>query len=197
MSHATYDKLWREAQDTLEDLGSIDAEIQGAKPTKDRKRALAAVKDMFVKYVIIVNKLDQCYDQMVHPQKRLLAKRLLDLNICRVIELRQEMVVLENSEHSYYDEILAQMGILPMDGDLRVPKYYRLEREDHFRKWRNEMDSILKKLGYFDDEVNYRTSLFIAHRVVPLSRSHKRQKPQAPTPQAPIRNRQTRKVANA
>jgi len=27
--------------------------------------------------------------------------------------------------------------------------------------------------------------------------SHKRQNPQAPTPQAPIRNRQTRKVANA
>jgi len=26
---------------------------------------------------------------------------------------------------------------------------------------------------------------------------HKRQKPQAPTPQAPIRNRRTRKVANA
>jgi len=26
---------------------------------------------------------------------------------------------------------------------------------------------------------------------------HKRQKPQAPTPKAPIRNRQTRKVANA
>ena len=26
---------------------------------------------------------------------------------------------------------------------------------------------------------------------------HKRQKPQAPTPQAPIRNRQTRKLANA
>jgi len=26
---------------------------------------------------------------------------------------------------------------------------------------------------------------------------HKRQKPQAPTPRAPIRNRQTRKVANA
>jgi len=26
---------------------------------------------------------------------------------------------------------------------------------------------------------------------------HKRQKPQAPTPQAPIRNRQMRKVANA
>jgi len=30
-----------------------------------------------------------------------------------------------------------------------------------------------------------------------LGGCHRRQKPQAPTPQAPIRNRQTRKVANA
>jgi len=30
-----------------------------------------------------------------------------------------------------------------------------------------------------------------------LGSCHKRQKPQAPTPQAPLRNRQTRKVANA
>jgi len=30
-----------------------------------------------------------------------------------------------------------------------------------------------------------------------LGSCHKRQKPQAPTPQAPIRHRQTRKVANA
>jgi len=33
--------------------------------------------------------------------------------------------------------------------------------------------------------------------VNPTGTCHKRQKPQAPTPQAPIRNRQTRKVANA
>ena len=33
-------------------------------------------------------------------------------------------------------------------------------------------------------------------QVIRLGSCHKRQKPQAPTPQAPIRNRQTRKVAN-
>jgi len=38
----------------------------------------------------------------------------------------------------------------------------------------------------------------VFHPVVqPLGSCHTRQKPQAPTPQAPIRNRQTRKVANA
>ena len=34
-------------------------------------------------------------------------------------------------------------------------------------------------------------------RIIWSGSCHKRQKPQAPTPQAPIRNRQTRKVANA
>jgi len=40
--------------------------------------------------------------------------------------------------------------------------------------------------------------LFFGMELLNISGScHKRQKPQAPTPQAPIRNRQTRKVANA
>jgi len=37
--------------------------------------------------------------------------------------------------------------------------------------------------------------LFIA--IANVGSCHKRQKPQAPTPQAPIRSRQTRKFANA
>jgi len=38
---------------------------------------------------------------------------------------------------------------------------------------------------------------YIFLSVIKSGSCHKRQKPQAPTPQAPIRNRQTRKVANA
>jgi len=37
----------------------------------------------------------------------------------------------------------------------------------------------------------------MVHDNVKWGSCHKRQKPQAPTPQAPIRNRQTTKVANA
>jgi len=36
-----------------------------------------------------------------------------------------------------------------------------------------------------------------SYKLIATGSCHKRQKPQAPTPQAPIRNRQTRKVANA
>ena len=46
--------------------------------------------------------------------------------------------------------------------------------------------------------VRFHTGIFTPTDLVVLSVScHKRQKAQAPTPQAPIRNRQTRKVANA
>jgi len=46
---------------------------------------------------------------------------------------------------------------------------------------------------------NTKSTGFLKHsKLVLVSGScHKRQKAQAPTPQAPIRNRQTRKVANA
>ena len=46
-------------------------------------------------------------------------------------------------------------------------------------------------------QLTYKKINPIARRWQRLGSCHKRQKPQAPTPQAPIRNRQTRKVANA
>jgi len=48
-----------------------------------------------------------------------------------------------------------------------------------------QAQNLLRSLEKWRDSIDQRGSC------------HKRQKPQAPTPQAPIRNRQTRKVANA
>jgi len=42
-----------------------------------------------------------------------------------------------------------------------------------------------------------RSRIFFSRYLVNKGSCRKRQKPQEPTPQAPIRNRQTRKVANA
>jgi len=39
--------------------------------------------------------------------------------------------------------------------------------------------------------------MVLISRVYPTGSCHKRKKPQVPAPQAPIRNRQTRKVADA
>jgi len=57
----------------------------------------------------------------------------------------------------------------------------------------------LKKKGSIPGEENFFESkkVTISERVLILGSCHKRQKAQAPTPRAQIRNRQTRKVANA
>jgi len=47
------------------------------------------------------------------------------------------------------------------------------------------------------DDLNLLVVIYSIFGIVIRGSSHKRQKPQAPTPQAPIRNRQTRKVAMA
>ena len=54
-------------------------------------------------------------------------------------------------------------------------------------------DFVLRRIW----EGKYTSTLRILRVSFSTGSCHKRQKPQAPTPQAPIRNRQTRKVANA
>jgi len=56
------------------------------------------------------------------------------------------------------------------------------------------VDTVLDKFIFFNNQ----NTLFHCFTFIPKTGScHKRQKPQAPTPQAPVRNHQTRKVANA
>ncbi|KAJ1529199.1 hypothetical protein ONE63_006003 [Megalurothrips usitatus] len=152
MSHATYDKLWADAQRTLDEATTIDTDLHGAKPQKDKKKASAVVCDLYVKYITAVNALDQCYDQMVQPQKRLLVRSLLDMSLGRMLELKHELVNLDLSEFSYYDDVLIGMKILPQEAAITIPQYYRRERDAEIRQRRKTIDDILKRLGFYEDE---------------------------------------------
>ncbi|KAE8744483.1 hypothetical protein FOCC_FOCC008871 [Frankliniella occidentalis] len=152
MSHSTYDKLWAEAQRTLDEATTIDTDLHGAKPQKDKKKASAVVCDLYVKYITVMNSLDQCYDQMVQPQKRILVRKLLDSTLGRMLELKHELVNLDLSEFSYYDDVLIDMRILPQEAEITIPQYYRREREEEIRQRRKTIDTILKRLGFYEDE---------------------------------------------
>lgn len=85
MSHETYNRLWYDTQQILEEITQIDVEQQSVKPTKDRTGAKYIVANLFVKYLVCVNNLDQCYDQIVQPQKRILIRKILDNTIGRFL----------------------------------------------------------------------------------------------------------------
>ena len=56
-----------------------------------RVAAFKNIAKIYIRYIVIYQNLDFCYDQMVHPQKRLLLRTLLDSTIGRIIELKVEL----------------------------------------------------------------------------------------------------------
>ncbi|KAL0271263.1 UNVERIFIED_CONTAM: hypothetical protein PYX00_008408 [Menopon gallinae] len=69
-----------------------------------------------------------------------------------MLEMKHELVNLDISEFSYYDNILLNLKVLPHEAEVCVPKYYRREREAELKQRRQTMDEILKKLGFYEEE---------------------------------------------
>ncbi|KAF6203130.1 hypothetical protein GE061_003545 [Apolygus lucorum] len=152
MSHTTYNLLWAEAQTVLDEATKIDVEQQSAKPTKDRDYARRIVGTLYLQYIRAVNMLDQCYDQIAQPQKRMLIRKLLDASIGRMLELKHELVNIDLSEYSYFDDVMVERQILPQEAEIRVPTYYRREREKEIKERRQTIDRIMRELGFYEDD---------------------------------------------
>lgn len=68
-----------------------------------------------------------------------------------MLEIKHELVNLDISEFSYFDQVLLNMKLLPHEVEVNVPKYYRREREEELRERKATMEDILRKLGFFEE----------------------------------------------
>nr|XP_033333762.1 dynein regulatory complex protein 11 isoform X2 [Megalopta genalis] len=153
MSNVTYDKLWKDAQTALNELIQVDTNLQNAKPQRDCKKARYVNSELYVKYIIIANKLEICYDQVVQPQKRLLIRQLLDSCLGRVLELKHDLVEIDLSEYTYFDDILINLDITPQEIEIRLPRYFRRERSKEIMERRNFIESTLKSIDALDEVI--------------------------------------------
>lgn len=62
----------------LDDLIPVEVPAEPPKPEKDRLAAFQLLATMYIKYIQIFRKLENCYDQIVHPQKRRVLRHMLD-----------------------------------------------------------------------------------------------------------------------
>jgi len=81
---------------------------------QDRLAAFQLLATMYIKYIQIFRKLELCYDQIVHPQKRRVLRHVLDGTMGRILELKHEMVGLEFSEYHYFDDVLSDLKLTPV-----------------------------------------------------------------------------------
>uniref|UniRef100_A0A1B0CRU6 Putative aaa+-type atpase n=1 Tax=Lutzomyia longipalpis TaxID=7200 RepID=A0A1B0CRU6_LUTLO len=153
MSNYTYNKLWHDTQRQLESVAVQDFENQALEPQFEKPAAQTAIFELYVKYICIANKLEEIYDQMVQPQKRLLVRKILDSCLGRVVELKGDLVNIDIMEFSYNDEVIERLGLTPLDIEIKVPRYFRREREKELAARRETMDEILKKMGFLDEQI--------------------------------------------
>lgn len=147
MSHTAYDDLWLRGQVELADLLPVELPKDPPKPEKDKLVAFQKFATMYIKYILIFRKLEESYDQIVHPQKRRTIRHLLDGVIGRVLELKNEMVTLELLEFHYFDDILSDMKLTPSDVEVPIPRYFLSENAKTIKEREKLLGTILAKMG--------------------------------------------------
>jgi len=154
MSSVFYNKLWDRAVTQLEEINLQYEPAPDAKPLVDSKEVMRKLISLFVRYSQSFIMLDECYDQVVHPQKNRSLRVLLDSVMGRLVEIKFEMINLEKTEFHYLDDICQDMKLTPSDIELPVPKYFKFGRDEAFALRSEVLQKILKSIGDRNDVKN-------------------------------------------
>ena len=74
---------------------------------------------LYAKYVDCYKTLEDSYDQLIHPQKRILLKEMLESTMLRVYEIKMNLIKYNTntnvirSEYINLDELMLQLRIRP------------------------------------------------------------------------------------
>lgn len=142
MSNSYYLALWKQAQNDLGKNLAQDRLLKKKGEIKTKSEAKWLIGHLYMGYVRVVNKLEECYDQIVHPQKRELIKRLLDCSLGRLLEIKRDIVSIELDDNIFLDDVLMELKLTPDDIQIRVPQYFWRDRE----KSREERKILIKKV---------------------------------------------------
>ncbi|XP_011378292.2 IQ and AAA domain-containing protein 1-like [Pteropus vampyrus] len=154
MSSAMYNKMWHQTQEALNSL--LDKESQNiTEPRRSQVFIFQTLATFYIKYVQIFRNLENAYDQIVHPQKRILIRKVLDGVMGRILELKNEMVNLELTEFHYFDDILQDLKLAPEQLDIPIPKYFLKEKLEIIKGREKILAQILADSGLDMSELKY------------------------------------------
>ncbi|KFV05284.1 IQ and AAA domain-containing protein 1, partial [Tauraco erythrolophus] len=145
-SISTYNEMWTNAQKDL-DIQLQREREEFLQPEKDRVQVFKMLAASYVKYMQIFRNLEMAHDQLIHQQKRIVIRQVLDGVIGRILEIKKEMVALENSEFQYVDNILEDLKLLPEDIEVPIPRYFIKEKLEALHQREKILDQILLDAG--------------------------------------------------
>ncbi|NXJ75772.1 DRC11 protein, partial [Trogon melanurus] len=145
-SISTYNKMWADAQKDI-DIQLQREREESSRPEIDLVKAFNTLATFYIKYMQIFRNLEMAHDQLIHRQKRAAIRQVLDGVIGRILEIKKEMVQLENSEFHYIDNILEDLKLLPEDIEVPIPRYFVKEKLGVLQEREKLLDQILLDTG--------------------------------------------------
>eukprot|EP00403_Amphidinium_massartii_P034621 CAMPEP_0178443034 /NCGR_PEP_ID=MMETSP0689_2-20121128/38582_1 /TAXON_ID=160604 /ORGANISM="Amphidinium massartii, Strain CS-259" /LENGTH=855 /DNA_ID=CAMNT_0020066819 /DNA_START=48 /DNA_END=2612 /DNA_ORIENTATION=- len=133
MSHATYQNKWTECMQEL--MEQVQIEFLPAEAAENGQIFEPGFKHfalLYIKYLQIYRKLEDCHDQMVHPQKRRSIKKVLKSTITRILELKKELIFYNPRQRNRFvalDEVLTDLKLNPATVEWKVPRYFLDDKE--------------------------------------------------------------------
>lgn len=144
MSNETYNEEWHNTQDLL----SSTLQLEPAQADRHEQRTLLAT--LYIRYIVVANRLAECVDQMVQPQKRLLIRKLLEATLGRILELKSDLVEADLCEWTHCGDVIESLGITPLHAELKVPNCFRDERKQELEYRKEVIHNVLKQLGFLE-----------------------------------------------
>ncbi|GAB1285224.1 IQ motif-containing with AAA domain [Apodemus speciosus] len=159
--------MWHQTQEALNSL--LDKESQKmTEPQRNKVIVFQMLATFYIKYVQIFRNMENVYDQIVHPQKRMLIRKVLDGVMGRILELKNEMVELEMTEFHYFDDILQDLKLSPQQLDVPIPRYFLKERLEVIRGREKILARILAECGLNLPDVKYAVKSIALEEAVKL-----------------------------
>ncbi|NXH49973.1 DRC11 protein, partial [Dicaeum eximium] len=148
---STYIKMWADTQRELETMLQRERE-EFLQPEEDREKVMKMLATAYVQYLAIFRKLEEAHDHLIHQQKRAAVRQVLDGVMGRILEIKKEMVALENSECHYMDGILMDLKRVPEDIEIPIPKYFIKEKLGILQDREKYLHEILLNAGLLEQE---------------------------------------------
>ncbi|KAL2917952.1 COPII coat Sec23p-Sfb3p heterodimer component [Polyrhizophydium stewartii] len=164
-SSRTYNKYWAEANQFL--YGQLDYETPKdlELQPKDRESASQHLALLYIKYIQVFRKLEDAYDQILHPQKRRLLKEVVMAVMGRLLEIKHHIVDLEFSDFQNFNDILLDLKLTPDQLRLPVPRFFVEERQNEIQTRNELLEKLSAKEFGFGDVVQMFPEMSVAEAV--------------------------------
>jgi len=150
MSHSTYQNKWTECMQELMEQVQIEyLPAEAAEIGQLFEPGFQHFALLYIKYLQIYRKLEDCHDQMVHPQKRRNIRKVLKSTMVRILELKQQLIFYNPRTKNRFvalDEVLTDLKLNPETVEWKVPRYFLGDKEcrEEIEDKQNKIDHWLQ-----------------------------------------------------